>query len=243
MRLRAAAIAIVCAVTATGCDGGDGDDGGGDDGGDDGGPPVDCGEEPERTGEGTYYDADGTGNCSFDPSPEDLLVAAMNQVDYDGSAACGACVRVDGPDGSVTVRIVDRCPGCGEGGVDLSPQAFERIAELSAGRVPISWRYVPCEVDGPVRYRFKEGSNPFWTAVQIRNHRHAIASVEALLAGGDWTAIARENYNYFVQADGLGEGPFGLRVTDVHGGVIEDLDVVPGDGTEFESGAQLPLCD
>jgi hypothetical protein len=47
-----------------------------------------------RTGEGTYYNADGTGNCSFDPSPEDLMVAAMNHADYDNAALCGAFIEV-----------------------------------------------------------------------------------------------------------------------------------------------------
>ena len=46
-----------------------------------------------RTGEGTYYNADGTGNCSFDPSPEDLMVAAMNHADYDNAALCGAFIE------------------------------------------------------------------------------------------------------------------------------------------------------
>ena len=74
-----------------------------------------------RTGEGTYYNADGTGNCSFDPSPEDLMVAAMNHADYDNAALCGAFIEVIGPKGRVVVRIVDRCPECARGDVDMSP--------------------------------------------------------------------------------------------------------------------------
>jgi hypothetical protein len=31
-----------------------------------------------HSGEGTYYGADGSGNCSFDAAPGDPLVAAMN---------------------------------------------------------------------------------------------------------------------------------------------------------------------
>src|SRR5688572_22311008 len=32
-----------------------------------------------HTGEATYYtEADGGGNCSFDPTPQDLMVGAMN---------------------------------------------------------------------------------------------------------------------------------------------------------------------
>ncbi len=239
--MRLAIVGVTLGVVlgpACGGDGGEGGDGGGDDV-----VMVPCGDAPAtHAGEGTYYAADGSGNCSFDPSPGDLLVAAMNTPDYAGSAVCGACAAVDGPDGSVTVRIVDRCPECASGDLDLSPQAFERIAPLSAGRVPISWRFVACDVSGPVRYRFKDGSNPFWTAIQVRNHRHAVARLEARTGDGGWRAIPRESYNYFVATDGLGAGPLTLRVTDVHGLTLEDTGVPPGDSTEVAGAAQLPAC-
>lgn len=231
-------VIVLAGCGSCGSSGGGDDDGGGDD------APGACGDPPaEHAGEGTYYAADGTGNCSFDASPDDLMVAAMNEADYDGAALCGACVAVDGPDGSVTVRIVDRCPGCAPGDVDLSPQAFEQIAPLSAGRVPITWRLVPCDVDGPLRYRFKDGSNPFWTAIQVRNHRHAIATLEARGPGGGWREVAREPYNYFVAADGLGDGPYDLRITDVHGLVVEEAGVPPGDDVEVAGTTQLPTCE
>ena len=41
--------------------------------------------EPEHQGEATYYDfADGSGNCSFPATPDDLDVGAMNDTDYAG---------------------------------------------------------------------------------------------------------------------------------------------------------------
>jgi expansin (peptidoglycan-binding protein) len=201
-----------------------------------------CGEESLHSGEGTYYDADGSGNCSYDPSPDDLMVAAMNQTDYAGSAACGACAEVEGPAGTVVVRIVDRCPECPPGDVDLSREAFAMIAELEAGRVEIAWRYVECPVAGPVSLRFKEGSNPYWTAIQVRNHRHRIASIEARQGGG-WATVGREEYNYFVAPEGLGDGPYDLRVTDVYGHTIAETGVVPGDGIEVTGTGQLPACE
>lgn len=200
-----------------------------------------CDDAPERTGEATYYDADGSGNCSFDPSPDDLLVAALNAPDYDGAAWCGACAEVDGPDGSVQVRIVDQCPGCAAGDLDLSAQAFEQIAPLSAGRVPITWRFVACDVDGPLRYHFKDGSNASWTAIQVRNHRHAIATLEAKV-DGVFQPIAREDYNYFVAPSGLGAGPLELRVTDVHGIAAVEAAIAPGDDVEVTGSAQLAAC-
>src|SRR5262249_51673910 len=155
------------------------------------------------------------GNCGFDPSPDDLLVGAMNQTDYAGSAACGACATLQGPSGTVTIRIVDRCPEGPAGNIDLSPQAFQRIPGLARGRVPIQWHYVECPVTGPIRYHFKDGSNPYWTAVQLRNHAHAIARFEYQTQDGSFKAVDRLDYNYFVEPVGMGDGPYHFRVTDV----------------------------
>lgn len=196
-----------------------------------------------HTGEGTYYDADGSGNCSFPATPGDLMVAAMNELDYAGSAVCGACVAIDGPEGSVTVRIVDRCPECPQGDIDMSPQAFEKISPLEAGRVPISWRYVACGLSGPIVYHFKEGSNPYWTAVQVRNHRYPIAKFEWLTPGGDYKELPRESYNYFLEEGGMGEGPYTFRVTDVLGQVLEDSGVGFVEAGDAPGAAQFPACE
>ena len=195
---------------------------------------------PEASGEATYYDADGSGNCSFDPGG-DLMVAAMNDPDYDTAAWCGGCVEVDGPAGTVIVRIVDRCPGCASGDLDLSREAFAQIADINAGRVPITWRAAACDVSGPIQYRFKEGSNPFWTAIQIRNHRYPIAKVEAQVDAA-WHAIPRLDYNYFVESSGLGAGPYTLRVTDTRGHVIEDSGIALGDNVTRPGASQFAVC-
>jgi expansin (peptidoglycan-binding protein) len=77
------------------------------------GPTCPPAAAPMHTGEGTYYTfADGSGNCMFPATPNDLDIGAMNQTDYADSAACGMCAQVTGPDGSITIRIVDRCPEC-----------------------------------------------------------------------------------------------------------------------------------
>ncbi|MCB0025658.1 MAG: hypothetical protein KDD91_21640, partial [Caldilinea sp.] len=81
------------------------------------------GANPTHQGIATYYDATGAGACSFDASPDDLMVSAMNADEYDNAALCGAFVRVTGPRGDVTVRIVDLCPECKAGHLDLSQEA------------------------------------------------------------------------------------------------------------------------
>jgi expansin len=201
-------------------------------------PGGDCSEAPpEATGEATFYNASGEGNCSFDASPNDLLVAAMNGVDYNIAAWCGGCVEVSGPNGRVVVRVVDQCPGCKHGDLDLSREAFAMIAPLSAGRVPITWHEVACNVTGPIAYHFKDGSSAFWTALQVRNHRYPVASLEV-----NGRFVSRVSYNYFVAPDGLGPGPYAVRVTDTRAHVLEDADIALGDKVTRTGAAQFPSC-
>jgi expansin len=195
-----------------------------------------------ESGDGTYYAADGTGNCSFDASPDDLMVAAMNAADYGDAAWCGACVDVTGPMGEIVVRIVDQCPGCQPGDLDLSQQAFTKIAALSAGRVKITWHEVACDVTGPVAYQLKDGSNAFYTAIQLRNTRYPVATLEARDGTGTFQPIARLDYNYFVASSGLGAGPFALRVTDTRGQVLEDDAVALTADQTTPGAAQFPVC-
>ena len=225
--------ALALALTLAAC----GHSGGGPDAG------ASCTAIPAaESGDGTYYAADGTGACSFDASPGDLMVAAMNAADYATAAWCGACLSVTGPNGSVTVRIVDECPGCKHGDLDLSQQAFQQIAPLSAGRVPITWQEVACTVSGPVEYHFKDGANAFWTAIQLRNHRYPIAKLEVQAAGGAWQSIPRLDYNYFVQASGLGPGPYTLRTTDARGQIVQDSGIALGDNVTRDGTAQFASC-
>ena len=59
------------------------------------------------------------------------------------------------------MRVVDQCPGCAHGDLDLSPQAFQVLAPLAQGRIPITWHEVACDVSGPIDYHFKDGANAF----------------------------------------------------------------------------------
>lgn len=227
---------------ACGKDGGDTNEDSDDDtGGDSDGDLPSC-EGGDHAGEGTYYDADGSGNCSFPASPGDMMVAAMNQNDYRLSNACGSCIHAVGPEGDVTVRIVDRCPECQTGDVDFSPQAFEILAPLPQGRIPITWTYVPCDVSGPVIYYFDPGSNQWWSSIQVRNHRHEIARLEARDESGTWQELKRQNHNFFCYTSGLGPGPYTLRITDIYGQSLTDTGIPLRVGEEVSGAAQFPTA-
>lgn len=196
---------------------------------------------PTFTGEGTFYGATGGGNCMFDPSPGNLMVAAMNARDYAGSAVCGQYVAVTGPKGSVTVRITDQCPECGKGDLDLSAEAFARIADPVAGRVPIRWYVVPGDVSGPVSYRYKEGSSRWWVAIQVRNHRLPVTGLEIKPSGSaDWISVARTDYNYFVHPREIADGPVQVRVTALGGATLTDTLPAPTDGLVVAGTGQFP---
>jgi expansin (peptidoglycan-binding protein) len=195
-----------------------------------------------ESGDGTYYDADGTGNCSFDAST-DYMVAAMNAPDYGNAQWCGACLAVTGPMGNtITVRVVDQCPGCSHGDLDLSETAFGMLAPTSAGRISITWHEVPCDVTGPIGYNFQMGASQYYVAIQIRNSRYPIETIEAM-QGSAYTALAKQSYNYYVASNGLGVGPYDLRVTDERGQVVEDTAVpLANDDTTENGSSQFPLC-
>jgi expansin len=197
---------------------------------------------PPQDGIATYYlEADGSGNCSFPATPDDLMVAAMNETQYGNADLCGAFVRVQGRKGSIIVRIVDRCPECGIGHLDLSPEAFALIDDIPLGRVPITWQLVSPDMEGPIRFEFKE-KNAYWTAVQVRNHRNPITKFEYQLANGTYRTVPRERWNYFVQYEpGMGFGPFNFRVTDILGNQIVSSGIVLSEpGIEIDGSGQFP---
>ena len=209
--------------------------------------PPDTSQSPHcdntsHSGEATYYNADGSGNCSFAPSPNDLLVAALNTTDYNTAATCGACIQVQGPAGSVLVRMVDRCPGCAVGDIDLSESAFAAIAEPSQGRVSVTWQIIPCAYTQPISYHFKEGSNQWWSAVQIRDHINPVASVRATLDDGQEVELERLNYNYFLYSAGLGPGPYTFEVTDIYGQVLNDTGIPFVEGGSIQGSSNFAPC-
>jgi expansin (peptidoglycan-binding protein) len=200
-----------------------------------------CSATPIRTGDGTYYDGDGTGNCSFDARP-DMLFAAMNDPDYDGSDVCGTCAEVTGPNGTITVTITDRCPECASGDLDLSVTAFDAIADHAAGRVPITWHEVPCAVTGPVVFHVYEGSNPYYLAIIVENAQHRVVSVERETTGG-WAPLARQDYDVWIESP-VDDAPITtahLRATDVHGDVVE-ADVPVTENTDTSADRQFAAC-
>lgn len=194
------------------------------------------------TGDGTYYvSASGVGNCTIEFTSSDFI-AAINAPQWAGSAHCGECVLVTGPLGSALVKIVDQCPECLGGDLDLSPAAFAAIANPIDGRVPISWLRVECPVSGNVGYRF-QGSNPYYVKLQALNHRVGVAAMALREnGGGSFQNMPRVDDNFFEQLFPAGLSfPVEVRTTSTTGqslsqsfaGIVNDT-IVAG-GSQFGS--------
>ena len=62
--------------------------------------------------------------------------------------------------------------------------------------------------------------------------QHASAAIESNAGGGAFQVLQRESYNYFVAPQGMGPAPYTMRVTDVHGHVVEDSGIALQVGAE-----------
>jgi expansin len=210
-----------------------------------------------KNGSATYYDPSGQVNCSFPMSGSNVThvatgsgayIAALAPADYKNAAACGACVQVSRDDGrSVTVTIVDSCPSCGTGHIDLSRTAFLQIGTVTEGYLGtgnggavgiISWKYVPCPVQGNVTIALKEPTNPGWNEFLVEDSRTPVAKFEAYV-NGSWVTGTRQSYNYFNVGSSL-SFPIQVRLTDTNGNVIQGT--LQSGVAEQDLGAQFPAC-
>jgi expansin (peptidoglycan-binding protein) len=168
-------------------------------------------------GVATYYGSgDGNGACLFGPS-DTVMIAAMNHVDYESAKACGAYIRVRASNGrAVTVRITNDCPlPCARGQLDLSPQAFAKLADPKLGLIHITWKLLSLRTSRTIAVRYKDGSSRWWCGIQVIDHRNPVARLE-LRVGGRWRKVHRTGFNYFIPAKGAGcGGP--IRITDIYG--------------------------
>ena len=185
-----------------------------------------------------YAAADGNGACLFGPSST-MMIAAMNYTDYENSKACGDHILVRASNGTtITVLITNECPlPCAPGQLDLSQQAFAKLADPSAGRISITWQLVSPSDSGTMSFRYKTGSSQWWCGIQVIGERNPVARLE-VRTGSGWTELPRMSYNYFLSANGTGCGNE-IRVSDIYGqqltasGISIQPDAVQGTQLQF----------
>ena len=185
------------------------------------------------SGEATHYElaSGGMGNCSYPSPPAGQLYVALSPSEYGGSAACGSYLQVTGPDGSVTVEVVDQCPECQAGHIDLSEQAFAKIAPLSAGLVPVTYHTIADPpLPAPLSMLVKSGSSAYYLALLPINNGNPLATVAVRQGSGGWQELSRTSYGYWLASSGAGPGPFSVRLTDSlgHQATVNGITISPG---------------
>ena len=159
----------------------------------------------------------GGGNCSYPGPPKNRMYVALSPAEYASAAPCGSYLEVTGPGGSIRVKVIDQCPECKPGHIDLSEAAFAKLAPLSAGLISVTYTSVSDPpLPGPVSLEVKQGSSRYWLALLADNTGDPLASVQVQTASG-WLSLARASYNYWIAPSGAGPGPFTVRLTDAQG--------------------------
>lgn len=172
------------------------------------------------------------GACNYGATGIQYYAAVHVNLDLDDDLgpwndgrACGGClaVRVKTEQGwqKTVVRITDRCADqfCG---VDLGGAPARDTMTVGPGRYEGDWQFVSCEghpevFDGPTSLYVKDGSNGYWSLVQVRNPLSAVTGLsyqkegETVFTPMEW-AIEAENF-FSVPPDILqDESQYNLRV-------------------------------
>jgi expansin (peptidoglycan-binding protein) len=168
------------------------------------------------SGSASYYSTNRNGMCSLGPPTSDAY-AAVGRAEYNGGAACGTYVDVSGPNGTTRVQIVDMCPSCPAGKIDLSKAAFARIGPLSAGIIPVT--YAPVrdpQLPGPLQIRLRGGTRYSSLTAVLNNHGNPLSAVELQTPAG-FVALKHREDNVWTAPSGDVTAPVTVRISDVYG--------------------------
>jgi len=198
---------------------------------------------PIYTGDATAYGSEKSdGNCSYptDEYYDDMMYAALNSKQYKNDLGCGACavvISTEEPYNPIRVRVLDKCPECKHGDLDLSDKAYRALVNKDPGRKKITWALIPCDIEiagypplvkpgDNIKFSFKSGSNKDWTEIKVYDTRYPVSKF-AVKVDGKYVQMARRNYNYWHREGhpALGEGPFDFLVELADGSQIEALGV------------------
>ena len=215
-------------------------------------------------GRATFYDAanpaGGIGASGFDiPIQSELhKIVAMNNIQWNGSQASGAFMKVSGPkqrEGAapIIVQVVDHLMERADG-MDLSAEAFAKIGAPIDGTVNIEYQLIGPADDYVTANGYSigqgivvetiTGTNPWYAATRLNNHRYPIKTVELIEEDGDLLELNRESDNRFVmEGDYPLYGVQDLLVTDIFGQqvTLDDIDITNSSAPDTISGEQFAL--
>ncbi|TFL07183.1 RlpA-like double-psi beta-barrel-protein domain-containing protein-containing protein [Pterulicium gracile] len=90
-----------------------------------------------RSGKASWFNV-GLGSCGQYSSDSDMLVAVSPGA-FSSGIHCGQKISVSANGHSVTATVLDKCPSCGDGDLDMSPALFQKFNDLGKGVFSVSW--------------------------------------------------------------------------------------------------------
>ncbi|KAI1077043.1 barwin-like endoglucanase [Whalleya microplaca] len=97
------------------------------------------------SGDMTYY-TPGLGACGGTNNENDHIVALApaqygNDANPNNAAVCGKNINIHYNGKTASAKVVDKCPGCASGSIDVAPSVFTELANESQGRVQVTWEF------------------------------------------------------------------------------------------------------
>ncbi|KAH9065085.1 RlpA-like double-psi beta-barrel-protein domain-containing protein-containing protein [Lactarius deliciosus] len=122
----------------------------------------------------TYY-VDGTGACGHFNQPSDFIVA-LNADQYGSGGNCGKTITITYGGKSTQAVIMDRCPGCPFGGLDLSQGLFSFFASTDLGTIYGEWVFGSSEESTPTSTTPTSTSTPQPSPTTTKTHATSTTS-------------------------------------------------------------------
>ncbi|TDH69469.1 hypothetical protein CCR75_005960 [Bremia lactucae] len=193
------------------------------------------------TGQGTSYQlnqvSSGSCNLMYESGDADNY-AALNDAQWNSTRNCGRCAEISCGDdrckdktSSALVYLVDRCPNCQPGDLDLSPTVFQKLTGSTSSRYSIKWKFVACPVRGNIQYCTKSGSNSSWLALQPTNLATGVANLR--IAHQSVTMVDSCYYYLLAGGQNVDLDAVPVEVTSVTGEILtETVKLSPNSCTE-----------
>ncbi|KAI0143602.1 carbohydrate-binding module family 63 protein [Xylariaceae sp. FL1272] len=176
------------------------------------------------TGTSTFYGGNlNGGTCSFSTYtlPSGIYGTAYSGSSWDSAANCGACIEVTANGKSIVAMIVDQCPECDAGHLDLFEDAFDVLSPSSSDPLATSYTFVDCGITSPLVLHNKSGTSAYWFSMQVVNSNEPVAKLEVSIDGGKtWSATTRQDYNFFENSSGFGTSTVDVRLTSGSGSTM-----------------------
>lgn len=156
--------------------------------------------------------------------------AALAPAAFGLGTACGTCLKITGPLGSVTARVAMSCPGCAADQIDLDTPTFNAITGGNgSGIFDVQVQAIPCPVTGGLRWSMNAGTNPYYLNLTPANFKHPVDTVQVNFGSG-FTAMARtpDTNEFFISMASPVGATVQIKAVDIHGQTIKStIDPAP----------------